>query len=158
LKNFDMAAVARIASRVELRDIRLAELTFTTKKFVAHGTPLEPSIYTDCVPLPSEKGSINVSCGFDFMIRSTGEEVAKSKIKYLIQYKLNGEEAPTEQELIAFSGVNGAYHAWPFVRELVFNLTARMGYQPFTLPVLSFHTPKPKAEDLAPTPETTVQE
>lgn len=158
LNSFDMAAVARIASRVELRGIRLVELAFTTKKFVAHGTALEPSIETDCVPLPSDKGSINVSCGFNFMIRSTGEEVAESKIKYLIQYKLNGEEAPTEQELIAFSAVNGAYHAWPFVRELVFNLTARMGYQPFTLPVLSFHAPKPKPDELAPTPETTVQE
>jgi hypothetical protein len=148
LKNYDMAAVARIASRVELRGIRLLELAFATKKVVAYGAALEPSFETDCSPLPSEKGSIDVGCDFSFVIRSTGEEVADTKIKYLIQYKLNGEEVPAEQDLIAFSAVNGAYHAWPFVRELIFNLTARMGFQPFTLPVLSFHTPK------EPTPAT----
>jgi hypothetical protein len=157
LKTFDMVAVARISSRVELQGIRLLELVFTTKKIVAYGSPLEPSIEPDCVPLPSEKGFINVSCGFTFMIRSTGEEVAESKFKYLIQYKLNGEEVPAEQDVIAFSAVNGAYHAWPFVRELVFNLTARMGFQPFTLPVLSFHPPKPKTDEPTPAPEIPVQ-
>src|SRR5882724_6770456 len=112
-----MAAVAKVASRVEVRDIRLVELTFSTKKIVPHGTPLEPSVETDCVPAPSEKGSINVDCGFSFFIRSTGEEVAESKFKFLIQYSLKGDEILTEQELTAFSAVNGAYHAWPFVRE-----------------------------------------
>jgi hypothetical protein len=152
-----MVAVARIASRVELRGVRLLELIFVTKKIVAYGSPLEPSIETECVPLPSEKGFIDVACGFNFMIRSTGEEVAESKIKYLIQYKLKGEEVPTEQDLIAFSAVNGAYHAWPFVRELIFNLTARMGFQPFTLPVLSFHAPTPKTEEPTQVPEKAVQ-
>jgi hypothetical protein len=146
-----MAAVARIASRVELRGIRLIELLFTTKKVVPDGSPLEPSIETDCVPLPSEKGSINVGGVFKFMIRSTGEEIAEARIKFLIQYSLRGEEVPSEQDLVPFSAVNGAYHAWPFVRELVFSLTARMGFQPFTLPVLFFHSPQ------APTSETSIQ-
>jgi len=137
-----MAAVARIASRVELRGVRLLELAFATKKVVAFGAALEPSFETDCSPLPSEKGSIDVGCDFSFTIRSTGEEVSDTRIKYLIHYKLSGEEIPAEQDLIAFSAVNGAYHAWPFVRELIFSLTARMGFQPFILPVLSFHTPK----------------
>src|SRR5438046_10464620 len=110
-----MVAVAKVASKVELLDIRLAELTLTTTKIVAHVAPLEPSVETDCVPLPSEKGTITVACSFDFKIQSTGEEVANSKFKFLIQYKLNGADVPTEQEVIAFSAVNGAYHAWPFV-------------------------------------------
>lgn len=148
-----MAAVARIASRVELQGIRLVELSFTTQKVVANGSPLEPSIEPDCVPLPSEKGFLNVGCQFTFVIRSTGEVVAESKFKYLLQYKLNGEEPPSEKDIIEFSAVNGSYHAWPFVRELIFSLTARMGFAPFTLPVLSFH-PKAKPRETATASET----
>ena len=150
MKNFDMAAVSRVASRVELRGVRLVDLSLKTKKIVSSpGTPLEPSFETDCVPASAENGYINVDCNFDFFIHSKGEEISESKIKYLIEYKLTGEGLPPSEDIEAFAAVNGAYHAWPFVRELVFNLTARMGFQPFTLPVLSFHTPKkdePKSE------------
>jgi hypothetical protein len=151
-----MAAVARIASRVELQGIRLFELVFTTKKIVPYGSPLEPSIDHDCVPMPSEKGTVEVNCGFTFVIRSAGEEVAESKFKYLIRYKLSGEEVPNDQDLIAFSAVNGSYHAWPFVRELIFSLTSRMGFAPFTLPVLYLHA-KPQAKEPVVAPETVVQ-
>jgi hypothetical protein len=142
LKNFDMAAVSRVASRVELRGIRLVDLSVVTKKLVDFGTPLEPSFETDCVPGVAESGHINVDCNFSFFIHSKGEEVSEAKIKYLIHYRLKGEGVPSAQDVEAFAAVNGAYHAWPFVRELIFSLTSRMGFQGFTLPVLSFHNPK----------------
>jgi len=149
-----MASAARVASRVELCGIRLVELSFSMKKLVAQGAPLEPSFDVDCVPMPAEKGSINVGCGFNFKIRSAGEEVAESQIKYLIQYTLRGEDAPSDEDLVAFSAANGAYHAWPFVRETIYGLTSRMGFQPFVLPVLSFHIPKVKPAEPALAPES----
>jgi hypothetical protein len=66
-----MAAVARIASRVELRGIRLLDLAFATKTIVANRVTLEPSFETNCAPLPSalqgtliEAMSVLVSVGF----------------------------------------------------------------------------------------------
>jgi hypothetical protein len=137
-----MAAVSRVASRVELRGIRLVDLSLVTKKVVDFGTPLEPSFETDCVPGLAESGSINVECNFSFSVHSKGEEVSEARIKYLIHYKLTGEGVPSAEDAEAFAAINGAYHAWPFVRELIFSLTSRMGFQGFTLPVLSFHNPK----------------
>jgi hypothetical protein len=83
-----------------------------------------------------------ISTWIAILVSSKGEEVSEAKIKYLIHYRLKGEGVPSAQDVEAFAAVNGAYHAWPFVRELIFSLTSRMGFQGFTLPVLSFHNPK----------------
>src|SRR5712692_532252 len=144
-----MAAIARVSGRVQLRGIRLTELSLTTTQIVPHSIPLEPVIDQECIPLPSDKGLLAVECRFTFGIRSAGNQIAESKFKYHIRYKVTGEEPLAEQDIIQFAAVNGAYHAWPFVRELIFNLTARMGFQPFTLPVLSFMGLKTQTEDQA---------
>jgi hypothetical protein len=150
-----MAAVARVSGRVNLKSIRLTELALNASRLAPPGSPLEPDFSRECVPLPSEKGSIIVSCSYGLIVRSGGDEVADIKAKYVILYGLAGEEPPAEEDVKHFASANGAYHSWPFLRELIFGLTARIGYTPFTLPVISF-LPKPAAEPKPPQgpPET----
>lgn len=160
MANVDMAAVARVSRRVDLQSIRLTELALTSPKLASPGNPLEPEFSQECVPLQSEPGLIVVSCSYDFNVRSLGEVVGDIRATYLIVYKLLGEEAaPTKEDVDQFASANGAYHSWPFVRELLFGLTSKMGYPPFTLPVLSFAGPRPKpekkeSETVAPQPRT----
>ena len=51
-------------------------------------------------------------------------------------------------DLSQFAQANGAYHSWPFVRETIYGLTSRMGFPPYTLPVLSFVADKSKAPEV----------
>lgn len=143
--NIDMAAVARVSGRVDLQAIRLTEVSLSAPKLAQPGTTLEPEFSQECVPLPSEAGLIEVLCTYDFKVHSMGELIAQIKAKYIILYKLKGEEIPKEGDIEQFASANGSYHSWPFLRELLFGLTARMGYPPFTLPVLSFASPSPKS-------------
>jgi len=143
--NIDMAAVARVSGRVDLQAIRLTEVSLNAPKLAQPGTTLEPEFSQECVPLPSEAGFIEVSCAYDFKVHSVGELIAEIKAKYIIRYKLKGEEIPKKDDIEQFASANGSYHSWPFLRELLFGLTARIGYPPFTLPVLSFASSAPKS-------------
>jgi hypothetical protein len=154
LDNIDMAAVARVSGRVSLQSIRLTELTLNAPKLALPGSPLEPEFSRECVAIPSEKGSIAVSCSYKFKVRSVGEEIADINARYDLYYRLSGEEPPSEEDVKHFAAANGAYHSWPFLRELIFGLTARIGYQPFTLPVLSFLPKSAPAASPAVTPTT----
>jgi hypothetical protein len=156
----DLAAAARVAKRVELREIRLSEIS--ASNLAAHHGPLHPEVQHVCSPIVHESHLIEVLCSYDFLVKSEGDEIAKAQFKYLISYDVIGEAPVDEADLQHFAFANGTYHSWPFVRQLVFDLTSRMGYPPYTLPVFQFN-PKPKqqpeetAED-EPSGDATVEE
>ncbi len=148
--SLDLAAAARIAKRVELREIRLSEIS-ALNVLPYHG-PLHPEVQHTCLPTCGNN-EIEVLCSYNFSVKSEGDEVARAQFKYLISYDVLGEGGVDENDLQHFAYANGTYHSWPFVRQLVFDLTARMGYPPYTLPVFQFN-PKPKpAPSAAPSPE-----
>jgi preprotein translocase subunit SecB len=114
-------------------------------KSVEAGVPLEPIFEHECVTTPSEKGFIEVVCSYKFKVRAAGADVADAQITYNVLYKLIGDEPPVEADITQFASANGAYHSWPFVRETIYGLTSRMGFPPYTLPVLSFVPKKAEA-------------
>lgn len=139
--SLDLVAAARVAKRVELREIRLSEIS--ASNLTAHHGPLYPEVQHACSPTVHDEHLIEVLCSYDFLVKSDGDEVARAQFKYLISYDVIGAGAVDEADLEHFAFANGTYHSWPFVRQLVFDLTARMGYPPYTLPVFQFN-PKPK--------------
>jgi hypothetical protein len=146
--SLDLAAAARVAKRVELREIRLSEIS--ASNLAPYHGPLHPEVTHTCAPTTHEDHSIEVLCSYDFVVKSNGDDVAKAQFKYIISYDVVGDDAVDEDDLQHFAYANGTYHSWPFVRQLAFDLTARMGYPPYTLPVFQFN-PKPK--EAAPVPE-----
>jgi len=146
--SLDLAAAARVAKRVELREIRLSEIS--ASNLSTHHGPLHPEVQHVCSPTLHDSHLIEVLCSYDFLVRSEGDEIAKAQFKYLISYDVIGDTPVDQADLEHFAFANGTYHSWPFVRQLVFDLTARMGYPPYTLPVFQFN-PKPKAEEASPT-------
>ena len=146
----DLVAAARVAKRVELREIRLSEISASSPS--AYHGPLHPEVNHDCSPTMHDDHHIEVLCSYNFLVKSDGDDVAKADFKYVISYEIVGDGGVEEADLQHFAFANGTYHSWPFVRQLVFDLTARMGFPPYTLPVFQFN-PKPKE----PAPEVTAE-
>lgn len=154
-KEWDLAAAARIASRVEFRDIRLSEIS-AASPMKGLGV-LEPKIEHYCTPR-HEGAFLEVLCAYNIRVMSGNDEPLNADLKYLISYALLGDEPINQSDLEHFASANGTYHSWPFVRQLLFDLTARMGYPPYNLPVFKFFPKRPKPPEPIPEPTPTTAE
>ncbi len=142
----DLAAAARIAKRVDLKDIRLSEIT-ASGPIKTNGL-LEPEVRHACTTR-QEGDSLEVLCSYNVRVKSGDVEVVRAEFKYTIIYTLSGDDPVESSDLEHFAFANGTYHSWPFVRQLVFDLTANMGFAPYTLPVFQFNPKPPKREEVA---------
>jgi hypothetical protein len=82
---------------------------------------------------------LRVRADFDFHSFDGSEEgiqVFDLGCTFELDYQLPENCEPTEEQLDAFKKGNAVYNCWPYVRELVQNITARMGFQPPPLPLL----------------------
>jgi len=69
--------------------------------------------------------------------------------RYALAYELRQGYAPSPQEVDAFREGNAVFHCWPYSRELMQNLTMRMGLPISPLPLLRL-APKIAREKTAP--------
>jgi hypothetical protein len=129
----DIAAVTRVARRVDLRDIRLVDLKATLLSEDREG-PLSGNTEYKCSH-KTEPGLLAVDCGYAFSIHVSAKQVAEIKATYRMFYDLKGSEVVADSDLSEFASTNGVYHSWPFLRQLVADHTARLGFSPYTLPV-----------------------
>lgn len=154
----DLAAASRVAKRVDIREIRLTDLQMNLRGD-ASAAKLVPTYQHTCGEAKVEGDTIEVACSYTFQVRSAEEQdLASASLTYRLLYTLIGDEPPAQSDVEQFAKANGAYHSWPFVRETIFSLTSKMGFPPYTLPVLIYRskpTP-PKAEEQSPAePATT---
>jgi preprotein translocase subunit SecB len=135
----DLAAVNRVAKRVELKGVRLAGITASCDPN-ALGPSLKPDVNLDCKLGDHNDTNLEVVCNYTFLAQSGEVKAIESEIRYLLLYEITGSESPSPSDLAEFARANGALHSWPFVRELLYGLTSRMGFPPYTLPVMHFKT------------------
>ena len=133
----DLAAVGRVAKRVELTGVRLAEIKAKCDPRV-QGL-LTPTVTLNCKIGRHDDATAEVVCDYTFVANSEEVQVIESTVQYLLIYALAGAESPSDSDLAEFAKANGALHSWPFVREVLYGLTSRMGYPPYTLPVMHFN-------------------
>ena len=62
---------------------------------------------------------------------------------FLVTYAAEGLTELGPEHFNSFGAINGVFNAWPYWRELLHNLTLRMGLPAFVLPVLRIGSPKP---------------
>lgn len=142
---FDMAAVSRVARRVSLQTLVLVDVGAKRFPFKAENGVLEPEISQHHRVVGMNMESLEVEASFRFSVRREDELVLKATLTYRIRYGIQGEEPIDPKDASYFATANGAYHAWPFVRENLFGLTAKMGLPAFLLPVLAFQQSQTKA-------------
>jgi preprotein translocase subunit SecB len=152
-RTVDFAAIARVAKKAELKSVRMIEISARCETAVL-GTTLVPAVNLECKPGALSKGTFEVLCEYEFSARIDKVQVVESKITYLLAYEISGTEDPSPEDLAEFARANGTLNSWPFVREVLFGLTSRMGYPPYTLPLMHFNTkaapkrtPKPSSEE-----------
>jgi preprotein translocase subunit SecB len=130
----DLAAAVRVSRRVELRDIRLSHIAASSPTH--HPGALKPHVEHECSGKTTDGELIEVTCAYRFHAMSgTEEPVLDATLTYLLVYKIIGPETVDAADLDHFAYASGTLHSWPFVRQLLFGLTANMGYPPFMLPV-----------------------
>jgi preprotein translocase subunit SecB len=149
----DFAAVARVSKHIELKGIRLIHITAKCDPQI-YGT-LEPLVDFTCSVFKRTDSALGVSCDYKFSVSSDEAQVADAEIRYLLSYEIQGSpEALDGSDITEFARANGALHSWPFVRELLYGLTSRMGYPPYTLPVVHFSAPRAPSTQPQQTPRS----
>ena len=152
-RTVDFAAAGRVAKRVELKGIRVTDVSAKCDPKIK-GT-LEPTLNFDCAVVGRESNALEIACDYRFTARAAEAQVAEAAIKYLLVYEVQGSEPLIEEDLAEFAVANGTLHSWPFVREFLYGLTSRMGYLPYTRPVFHFKAkPKEKKEVVEKAPTT----
>ena len=73
--------------------------------------------------------------------------VFESHCRFALRYRLRDEYRASEEEIEAFREGNAIFHCWPYSRELLQNLTTRMGLDVPPIPLLRL---APKAAQKAP--------
>jgi preprotein translocase subunit SecB len=142
-KTVDFAAVGRVARHTELKDVRIVEMLAKCSPKLTGD--LHPSIDLHCSIVGKDEKMLEVACDCSFSAHCGETLAAQVQIQYLLTYKLSTSEHLDDDDLSQFASANGALHSWPFLRETLYSIISRMGYPPFTLPVMHFH-PKPPAE------------
>ncbi|MCC6653077.1 MAG: hypothetical protein IT348_18130 [Candidatus Eisenbacteria bacterium] len=141
----DMAAVARVARRVGLQNIVLIGAHAERFPSKQRGL-LEPVVDHDHRLAGKGPKALEIESTFKFVVKQAGTDILKATFVYRLFYSLQGDEPVDGSDAKVFALANGPYHAWPFVRELLFGMTSKMGLPPFILPVLTFQPPRPAAE------------
>jgi hypothetical protein len=95
---------------------------------------------------------VQVQFGFESFDAST-EEIVLFKIDcwFDLDYELEAKYQPSAEAVEAFKNGNAIFNCWPYARECVQSITARMALQPPPLPLLRIAPKKPTTK-----PETTV--
>lgn len=63
------------------------------------------------------------------------ESSVRVNAEFSLTYSYPTDLAPTSTELESFAETNAVLNAWPYLRELVQNVSSRMGLPPVTLPL-----------------------
>jgi hypothetical protein len=169
-ETLDFDAVAKVANRVKLRDVRL--LWSTVGRF-AEMDDIDPEwgdaafmgfdSHSEDMEQEGEEATFAVHCSF--ICRTNGDvselssEAAASdsdeppdvniQAVFELVYVLSDAEGIERSDLEQFAFVNGTHNAWPYWREFAHASTLRLGVPPYVVPPFklpSVHDPEAKAQ------------
>jgi hypothetical protein len=142
-----------IIDSVELSGVRLREL-------VASGSPPKGKVPITSVDVGHSARVIDKTAeGFDVAaevrVRAVSAAGPRSgggsrrpltmlsvRATFELHYRLPKIDQFSMRDLSRFSNVNGVYNAWPYWRELIQNVSVRMGLPPLILPVFRISRPR----------------
>jgi preprotein translocase subunit SecB len=143
-KVVDFAAAGRVAKRVELKAVRVTEVSAKCDPKIKG--PLEATLDLECAVIGRESSALEVACDYRFTAHTPEAQAAEAAIKYLLVYEIQGGEPLADEDIAEFAVANGTLHSWPFAREFLYGLTSKMGYFPYTLATFHFK-PKPREKE-----------
>jgi preprotein translocase subunit SecB len=139
----NLVAAAKIARRVNLIDVRVDEIS--AKRLDDPTTEMEAELTDSYAPKKTDS-TLEILCNHHMKAVSAGDCVAEIQVSMRLVYGISGTEPVDDDDLPAFAAANGAYHSWPFVREMYYSLTSRLGLPPFVLEVMRLSQIQPAKE------------
>ncbi|MBW3600398.1 MAG: hypothetical protein KY475_24430 [Planctomycetes bacterium] len=146
--------VRAVSDRVQILEIRLLESRSEQKHF---DSELPRQIITNIdvdTHFDPERLRLSVYPYFHLLVKeknSTPDDFfLRIEARFVVTYTVRSEEGLTQTNFDAFAERNGIYNVWPYWREFVQSITARMGLPPLTVPVFRVGTAKLKQEAALP--------
>lgn len=144
-----------VSDRVQIQDVRLIRCNCRLEPG-ALAPPHPPRLQANFAHEAStqvgpDRTRITVVTRFRFSaIREESEKhepCVGIEASFLVTYAADGLSGLGPEHFSSFGALNGVFNAWPYWRELLHNLTSRMGLPAFVLPVLRLGTPMPPSAD-----------
>jgi hypothetical protein len=151
-----ITALSAFQNHCELEAITLQSCTTARAKAGAAFTePFEvkPALSNIASSVQGERFVVEVSFEYTAWDSSEPRErLFKIDCTFEVCYRLQDDHRPTEEQKSSFSKGTAVFNCWPYAREFLSDITARLGHQTPALPLLRI-TPK-KAE---PSPSVVTQ-
>lgn len=155
---FQDEATARHAQRFQLQanleDVHLLDCASRTEEgFDLGEEELRLALQVDSALMRQEGQQvwIAVMVGITGKRKDSEASAFESHCRFALRYRLRDEYRASEEEIEAFREGNAIFHCWPYSRELLQNLTMRMGLDVPPIPLLRL-APKTAEKTTAATP------
>jgi hypothetical protein len=143
---------ASVNSRIELQSIKLSRCQIIgIPKGECPKLPIKLTVTFSSSYAGTQAGVLSVGLDFRLDAKDSSETekgVLDLSCTFEANYELLQSYEPAQDEIEAFAGGNAVFNCWPYFREIVQNLTLRMGLAIPPVPFLRVQT-KPQ-----PTPTT----
>lgn len=148
----DLAFAAAVARVVELEDVRLvrvqAELNVSVDELFSEECLLVISPIQHRVIYSEENSVLDVEVGIsaslcrpqqdNSTVPTASKPLVTASATCALRYSLPASAPPAELRsrlFESFAKINGVYNAWPYLRNTIHDVTARLGIPPVVLPV-----------------------
>lgn len=139
-----------VADRVELEGMRLVGSKCELMSFPGTEKNKFEATATTEFDIDREKGILFVLVHFGLdAVDDEDRPLAKTQADMLLMYHIEDFESLTDDHFKHFADKNGVFNAWPYWREFVQNMTARMQLPPLTLPTYRFGRRLPEKSTIA---------
>jgi preprotein translocase subunit SecB len=122
--------------QAELQDLRLLACTCKPGVITQRPSELKQSITIQVMENPDPR-VLPIRAIFTIVgTESDGQETLSVEAHYGLMYRIESLENFAPDDKVHFGQLIGLNNAWPYWREFVQSLTARMGFPPLTLPLI----------------------
>ena len=141
----------RLIAEVEIEGVRLVEANAETKVRSPADTGAVDLLVNQTAGISERQKNGTFFVVATIRARLVSEEAKEEPLvsvetSFELQYRLPEGLRVAPQTLITFAVTNGIYNAWPYWREFVQSMFARMGLPPVVLPLLRAREVREKTE------------
>ncbi len=105
------------------------------------------SLSQNCTGLLEANNRIQIRACAHLLGHINAEQVLSIQATYGVYYSLPPHLKPTQQDVDEFARRNGMFNAWPYLRELLGNLSGKMGLPLPPLPLMRANVPASLGEE-----------
>ncbi len=143
-KQFDYESYNAFIDKLELADLRLVDANVQANIPKPVGN-LEAKLSDEYSFVSTEEG-FEAYASYKLFFYREDQLLARLEVTFGLIYASQASQEEIEQNFELFKQANLPLNTWPFAREFFHNMLGRMGWPPFTLPLLKVLPPTPPKE------------